>query len=550
MHPWERYYRARFWGVALLFAALAGTGVGHSLEWPASARGIALTAALAGVLLAIWGQWRWMRRLGVARDSQPLFPEREGNRIEILIDGEAVLGRLASEIAGARQRVWITAAFIDPRLSLPGCNRTLIELLAGKAREGVDVRVLCWRLGEQRHGNRLEGGGFVFHDNAESLALLESLGAPIKLRWDTMIAGCHHQKTAVIDSRGGFCGGVNLVGEALDSPTHRFRYILPPWHDLAAVAEGPVVADLEGNFIQRWNGAREPAPWPDPKAAGPLRYPEDIDGWSARTSPGTSPVQLLRTLPAGQYRNRLRVPGGAHTHGSSIRGESSVVEGYLALVEGARESLYLENQYFFFDMEHFPLESLPRRYRVKRADGRSEHILCRAIREATNRGVEVWLVLPGHPQFRRTHRRWLGFLEGADPEHLGLFSLVTDEADLKGEYVYRDIYIHSKLAIADRVETIVGSANFSWQSLHRDSEAALRIRDGGISGDLLERLQEEHLGGPQESALVPLARWQKMALENARRVVAGERLQGRVVPLTPELFGESPAVRFRRWLGN
>ncbi len=555
MHPWQKLFwiRAAAFAAAAVFVALAAWAAVAGSAWKNPLAGTA-AAALAA---AGFAQWCWRRKLQVALSPRAVFPAREGNRVRYRLDGREVLRRMGEEIARAEKRVWITVAFFHPGLVVPGLGgRTFPGLLAEKARAGVDVRLLFWKLEDGPRGREILGGGEIFQGTPADRRILQDLrreGPPLKARWDAILSGCHHQKTCCVDSRIAFCGGVNLVPEACDGTGHEDRFLYRPWHDLAAEIEGPVVGDLEGNFIQRWNEAKESAPWPDAGTAGTLEYPKDALGYRSLSTesqqPGTARVQLVRTIGSRRYSKDLDVPGPGLARPGIRRGESSLVEAYLELLGGAEESLYLENQYFFFEIGLFRMSAIPRRYRTRGPGGKTQHVLTRAVQQATERGVCVWLVLPGTPQFRGTHRRHLEMLRGCRQERLGLFSLAGQYHSLAAGPYVRDIYVHSKLFLADKKRVCVGSGNLSFQSLHRDSEAALLIEDFDGARSLLERLWEEHLG-PEGARIArlpaqeALAAWKELAGRNAGRLQRGESLSGRVLPVPPAAFGESLSTRF------
>ncbi|MCB0219412.1 MAG: phosphatidylserine/phosphatidylglycerophosphate/cardiolipin synthase family protein, partial [Chrysiogenetes bacterium] len=457
MNPWIRYFWLK--KIALpLGAVLAVVAL-----WLASAPlGVSAVLTLAA---GFWGLREWDEIMGLALAPRAVFPRRPGNRVRFLIDGNAVIGRMVEEIRSARERIWLTIAFFDTDLPLlPPHGGTFLELLAKKAREGVDVRLLFWRMPAHDAETFAPGGGHVFFASEKNRSLLASLDAPLKVRWDDRFAGCQHQKSMIVDSRVGFCGGVNLVTESLDDPAHVDRFVETPWHDVACELQGPVLGDLEGNFIQRWNAAVGPEPWPDRARADDLPLKNLLGYRSLGTeahNPGGANVQLVRTIPSLHYKGcELDVPGPGKASPSIWRkGEASLLHAYLDLIESAEHSLYLENQYFFFSIGAYRLNLLPREVLVRDSKGRLQHVLARALCDATRRGVYVWLLLPGNPQFVGTSRKGLTHLEDADFTKLGLFSLARDYSSLLNPRYYRPIYIHSKLFIADGARCCIGSGN-------------------------------------------------------------------------------------------
>ena len=68
---------------------------------------------------------------------------REGNDVEILVDGEAALPAIARAVAGARSTVHLAGWYFSPHFQLEERGASLRELLA-EAAERVDVRMLAW----------------------------------------------------------------------------------------------------------------------------------------------------------------------------------------------------------------------------------------------------------------------------------------------------------------------------------------------------------------------------------------------------------------------
>ena len=79
---------------------------------------------------------------GWAADSPP---RRAGNRLEVLIDGEAALDRMVEELSQATTSVYLSGWFLSPDFVLrngtaPVVARNLLAELAAR----IDLRVLLW----------------------------------------------------------------------------------------------------------------------------------------------------------------------------------------------------------------------------------------------------------------------------------------------------------------------------------------------------------------------------------------------------------------------
>ena len=245
-------------------------------------------------------------------------PARDGNRVEVLIDGAAAFSRIAARLGAARSHVHIAGWHVEPAFELVrDCDPPVVlgSLLAGLA-ERVEVRVLLWA------GAPLA----VFHPTrGEVRATRERLCASTRIQCALdsreRPMHCHHEKTIVIDDQFAFVGGIDLTdlaGDRFDNSTHRARRRLG-WHDVATELEGPVVVDVAQHFAMRWHEVTGQAlPRPD-VAAAPA---------------GEVAAQIVRTVPERVYR-------------ALPRGDFRIAETYMRALRGAQRLVYLENQFLW-----------------------------------------------------------------------------------------------------------------------------------------------------------------------------------------------------------
>src|SRR5690348_14683307 len=214
---------------------------------------------------------RRLRRIGQASRLDPPTggwaagspPPRDGNAIEILIDGEEALPAIAEEIRGARSHVHLTGWHFSPDFALKRDGELVVlRMLLADLAERIDVRVLVWA------GAPLP----LFRPSRRDVrAMRERLVSETKIQCvldpKERPMHCHHEKTIVIDDRVAFVGGIDLTdfhGDRWDEPDH------PPrandgWHDVAVRLMGPAVGDIADNFRLRWQaitGEQLPAPTP------------------------------------------------------------------------------------------------------------------------------------------------------------------------------------------------------------------------------------------------------------------------------------------------
>ncbi len=409
------------------------------------------------------------------------YPARPDNLVEILVDGEEALGRIFAAVASARRSVWITVAFVELDLPLPGMNTTPVELLADLAGRGVDVRALFW-------WSEFPGIG-SFRGTPEELAALTARGVSVKMRWDYIRRGCHHQKSYVIDEQIAYVGGINLSREALSTPEHG----TDAFHDLFAEIRGPAVVDVAANFVQRWNQASETRArghaFPSAQVADELPDPAPAPAMPGGC--GRTPVQVVRTIRRNLYQGRFGWNGDTS---ELATGEASIQLAVHRWIAAAEHSIYLENQYLM-DVTTIDL-----------------------LADAAARGVEVIAVVPLEPdpnlllyppdEMTKTHDALARL--GAQ-SRFGLFGLAGD-AERR-----RPIYVHSKLMIVDERLLMVGSANLWPPSFTRDSELNVCVWDRDLAMKTQRRLWDEHLQGAVATGIED---WRELTAAGGARAVA------------------------------
>jgi cardiolipin synthase len=179
--------------------------------------------------------------LGELAERVNAHPARRGNALTVFHETEHAYKALLEAIASAQQYVHLEYFIV--RSDATGTR--LLDLLAQKAREGVEVRLLYDAMGSLHLKSRslrplLESGGHV----AGFLPLnpFHSL-IRINLR--------NHRKITVVDGRIGFTGGINIGDDYLGK-----NPVLGYWRDSFVRLEGPAVADLQHVFREDWEFTR------------------------------------------------------------------------------------------------------------------------------------------------------------------------------------------------------------------------------------------------------------------------------------------------------
>ncbi len=161
----------------------------------------------------------------------------QDNEIQLITDGNDLMEKLIRDIENARESINIEF-FIIKRDKI---GKRFIEVLAKKAREGVEVRLLMDALGS-RYITRgvlkdyLKAGGKVGYFFKPKFIFL---GLKLNYR--------NHRKIAVIDGKIAYTGGYNIAKEYVGKK-RKFGY----WRDTHARIEGGSVYDLNSRFILDW----------------------------------------------------------------------------------------------------------------------------------------------------------------------------------------------------------------------------------------------------------------------------------------------------------
>lgn len=448
------------------------------------------------------------------------YPRRAGNAVRPLIDGEPAFRRICEAVEAARARVWVTVAFIDRDLVMPDGLGTPFDVLDRAAARGVDVRMLFWR--EPELEKLLPGSGH-FPGTDEERAWLAARGSRLRARWDHVPRYCHHQKSWVIDAgepgEAAFVGGINLDQGSIVAPGHPIGPHPLSVHDLYVEVRGPAATDAAHNFVQRWNEASERAAadgvWPDPGRADALPFPRAL-----AAAAGPVAVQIVRTVRGGRYRDPTPPPGAAPF--PIADGEKSVLEQYVAAIDAAARTIYIENQFII-----------------------SPQVLER-LDAALRRGVEVVFLLPSVPMPEMVAAR-------SEPKHAAFFRQLGDLgrhrnftlaglAARRGPGQYDDVYVHAKVMLVDDAWATIGSANVATRSFHGDTELNASFWDAGTVRALRVELLREHLaldttGLDDREAL---ARYRAVAGKNRSQRERGEALTGLAFGIAPEEYATGP----------
>ena len=258
-----------------------------------------------------------------------------GNKVTLLIDGEATYAAMFEAIQNAKEHInFETFIFEDDEV-----GKRFSDLLIRKSAEGVQVNLIYDSYGSMNTPvsffQRLRDGGVrVLEFNPVN---------PCKVLKGKEWALSHrdHRKILVVDGAIAFTGGVNISGVYSGSSAGRFRREKKdePWRDTHIRIEGPAALRLQWLFMKTWERQK------GPKLPGGDYFPYVEQA-------GNTLVRVVGSLPGES--NRL------------------IFMMYISAITHAENSIYLTTPYFVPDDQ-----------------------MLKALTDAAARGVDVKILLPG-----------------------------------------------------------------------------------------------------------------------------------------------------------
>ncbi|MGD0486032.1 MAG: hypothetical protein ABSB94_02460 [Syntrophorhabdales bacterium] len=71
------------------------------------------------------------------------YPPRQGNEVQILIDGQVAYREVAAAFHCAKEFIYLTLSYGDQDfLLVPESNKTMFDILRSRRKDGVDVRMV------------------------------------------------------------------------------------------------------------------------------------------------------------------------------------------------------------------------------------------------------------------------------------------------------------------------------------------------------------------------------------------------------------------------
>jgi cardiolipin synthase len=338
---------------------------------------------------------------------------RDGNRIDLLINGEEYYPRVFAAIRAAKTEVLVETFIIfeDP------IGHELRDVLIDAAKRGVRVELCADGYGtadlSAAYVSALTGAGVRFHMFDPQP---KWMGVRTNL-WRRM-----HRKIVVVDEALAFVGGINF---SLD---HVREFGPESKQDYAVEVSGPIVKDIRELSL---------------KLMAPHRRRLPIPWWLRRPRLR----ELAAMLPGAGTRIAL-------VHRDNEAHRDDIERHYREAIRSAQREIIIANAYFF-----------------------PGYRLLRDLRNASRRGVKVYLILQGNPD-----QPSVKFAASTLYHYL-----LRSGAEIH-EYCERPL--HGKVATVDDEWSTVGSSNLDPLSLFLNLEANLVIIDRAFNARLRAHLHE------------------------------------------------------------
>lgn len=222
---------------------LARRHLSKSRQLGAGGAAVKRAAGHDGALGALWDSLESADRatadlLSSVNDS----PASAADEVELLVDAQKFYPALIEAMGQAR--CYLHVEFYIFRADAP--SQAILEALTAAARRGVEVRLLCDRLGSLRTSERFfaplveAGGRFAWFRTVN----------PFHNRWVFNLR--NHRKIQIIDGETVFVGGMNVGREYLgEDPA------VGSWRDVQLRVTGGVAAVVQRTFADDWYYATE-----------------------------------------------------------------------------------------------------------------------------------------------------------------------------------------------------------------------------------------------------------------------------------------------------
>ena len=290
----------------------------------------------------------------------------------------------------------------------------LFDLLAEKAKEGVEVRALFDGFGNDSNNQPLQKR-HLKNIRSRGIEIFEF--DPVRFPWINHVFHRDHRKIVVIDGQIAYTGGMNVADYYINGTKQGGE-----WRDMHCRIDGDEVNTLQAIFLRIWNKTAR----------------QNIHG-----------AKYFRGTHGGYYFKGLK-PDTCCTAGHKTVGiinreprtSNKIIRTfYTNAINDAQDSIKLVNPYLTLN-----------------------HKLKKALRQAVKRGVKVEVMVSAHSDIPLT----------PDCVFYNVHKLMKHGVNV---YIYEPGFHHTKIIMVDGRFCTVGSANLNSRSLRFDYEENAVIID-------------------------------------------------------------------------
>lgn len=341
----------------------------------------------------------------------------DNNSVTLLMSGQEKFDDMFCAIRQARSSVHLEYFNFrnDSIASL------LFDLLAEKAKEGVEVRALFDGFGNDSNNQPL----LKKHIKAIRKRGIEIYEFdPIRFPWINHVFHRDHRKIVVIDGQIAYTGGMNVADYYINGTPQ-----VGEWRDMHCRIDGDEVNTLQAIFLRIWNKTAK----------------QNIHG-----------AKYFRGIRGGYYFHDLK-PDTCCTAGHKMVGiinreprtsNKIIRQFYINAINDAKDSIKLVNPYLTLTGK-----------------------LKRALKRAVKRGVKVEVMVSAKSDIPLT----------PDCVFYNVHKLMKHGVDV---YIYEPGFHHTKIIMVDGLFCTVGSANLNSRSLRFDYEENAVIIDPCTTAEL------------------------------------------------------------------
>lgn len=341
----------------------------------------------------------------------------DNNSVTLLMSGQEKFDDMFCAIRQARSSVHLEYFNFrnDSIASL------LFDLLAEKAKEGVEVRALFDGFGNDSNNQPL----LKKHIKAIRKRGIEIYEFdPIRFPWINHVFHRDHRKIVVIDGQIAYTGGMNVANYYINGTPQ-----VGEWRDMHCRIDGDEVNTLQAIFLRIWNKTAR----------------QNVHG-----------AKYFRGIRGGYYFHDLK-PDTCCTAGHKMVGiinreprtsNKIIRQFYFNAINDAKDSIKLVNPYLTLTGK-----------------------LKRALKRAVKRGVKVEVMVSAKSDIPLT----------PDCVFYNVHKLMKHGVDV---YIYEPGFHHTKIIMVDGMFCTVGSANLNSRSLRFDYEENAVIIDPCTTAEL------------------------------------------------------------------